>query len=174
MASQLTLGAAAPDMARFSECGLYRYELTRELGGDRTLLSIGLNPSTADATKNDPTLRKDIGFARRWGMGRVVKANAYAYRATKPRDMTIAEKNGVDIIGPDNNRTLTELAFRAVVSHGLVVVSWGGNITKERQLDMASLLCDFELWCFGSNNDGTPVHELYQPYTRKLVRWRHP
>lgn len=174
MTRQLQLGARRSDSARFSDCGLYRYELTRELGGDRVLASIGLNPSTADAEHNDPTLRKDIGFARRWRMGRLIKGNAYAYKATDPRDMERAAKAGIDIVGPDNNRTLVAIARLAKETGGFVVVSWGANIDPMRQHDVAALLSGVELWCFGTNLDGSPVHELYQPYSRELVRWRCP
>src|SRR4051812_40590931 len=59
--------------ATFSDDDVYRYELTRELGGMRPLVTCGLNPSTADASKNDQTIRKDIGFAKHWGCGRVLK-----------------------------------------------------------------------------------------------------
>lgn len=174
MTRQLSIGSRRPDSARFSECGTYRYELTREFGGARTLVSIGLNPSKADAERNDPTLRKDIGFAQRWGMGRVVKGNAYAYKATDPKDMLAAQRAGVDVVGPDNDRTLIALARLARDSGGIVVVSWGANIDPIRQHDLAMLLSDAELWCFGTNLDGSPVHELYIPYTRELVRWRCP
>lgn len=174
MTRQLAIGSTRPDTARFSECGLYRYELTRELGGDRTLVSIGLNPSTATDIEDDRTIAKDVGFARRWHMGRVVKGNAYAYKATFPIDMQRAAKAGIDIIGPDNNRTLIELVRLARSTGGIAVVSWGANIDPIRQHDVAALLSDVELWCFGTNLDGSPVHELYQPYSRQLVRWRCP
>lgn len=167
-----------PDTARFSPCGLYRYELTRELGGGATLVSIGLNPSIADADKNDPTIRKDIGFAQRWGLGRVAKYNANAYCATDPKSMLRAAKAGVDVIGPDNDRTLRIAAAAARDGGGKIVVSWGANIDGERQREIAAILTDFvnppTLWCFGTNLDGSPVHELYQPWTRELVEWRCP
>lgn len=171
--TQLSIGATRPNTARFSECGVYRYELTRELGGDRTVVFCGLNPSTADAELNDPTVRKDIGFAQRWGYGRILKINAYAYRATDPKDMARAAKAGVDIVGDDNNRTIAEAAQLARMG-GLLVVAWGANIDPIRQHDVAALLSDVDAWCFGTNLDGSPVHELYQPYSRELVRWRCP
>lgn len=173
VSQQLAFGSK-PNTARFSECGTYRYELTRELGGVLTLVSIGLNPSVATADDPDRTINKDIGFARRWQMGRVLKLNAYAYVAQDPGDMKRAAAAGIDVIGPDNNRTIVE-AVRFVKAHGgIVVVSWGQNIDPNRQHDMAALLSDIEVWCFGTNLDGSPVHELYQPYTRELKRWEHP
>jgi len=55
--------------ATISPCGKYRYFLSREIGQELGVATfIMLNPSTADATKNDPTIRKCMGFARKWGM----------------------------------------------------------------------------------------------------------
>lgn len=172
--AQLALGGMRPNTARFSPCGLYRYTLTRELGGGRTVVFCGLNPSTADANVNDHTVRKDIGFAQRWGYGRILKVNAYGYRATEPADMKRAAKAGVDIVGPENNEALIAAARLARSSGGLFVVAWGANIDPHRQHDVAALLSDVELWCFEINGDGSPKHELYIPYVRELQRWRCP
>jgi hypothetical protein len=173
--TQLELGIR-PNRARISPCGLYRYELTRELGGDRTLISIGLNPSTADAIEDDQTIEKDVGFARRWGCGRVLKLNAFAYRSRDPKAMARAAKDGVDIIGPEN-----DMWIRAAVGWpeihdepNLVVVSWGRNIDPERQRAMAALLAGVDVWCLGTNKDGSPTHELYLSYETPLVRWTCP
>ena len=71
-----------------SDDGLYRYILTRTW--DRSLPALVfcmLNPSTADATVDDPTIRKCIGFAQRLGYGGIIVVNLFAYRATKPREL---------------------------------------------------------------------------------------
>ena len=91
--------------ARISRCKRYRYELTRtwdEAAG--TCAFVCLNPSTADARVDDPTLRRCIGFAKSWGYGRVVMLNAYAYRATDPAEMLAASNP----IGPRMSRTAAE------------------------------------------------------------------
>ncbi len=168
-----------PNTARISECGLYRYDLTRELGGDRTLVSMGLNPSTADAIKPDPTITKDIGFATRWQCGRVLKLNAYAYRETKPKLMFAAAKAGVDIVGPDNDRTIREALVLVQMGLGILVVSWGRNIDPIRQREVADIIeaAGVDALCLGTNNNGSPVHELYQPYgagIERLSRWICP
>ena len=73
--------------AVISACGRYRYLLTRRVGpGTRAVTFIMLNPSTADATRDDPTIRRCIGFARSWGIGGVDVVNLFAFRATEPRD----------------------------------------------------------------------------------------
>src|SRR5215213_9378089 len=89
--------------ALFSACGRYRYLLTRQLGegalGQAKMATfIMLNPSTADATRNDPTIRKCIGFAQRWQCDTLQVLNLFAVRATLPRDMKRAD----DPVGPDN------------------------------------------------------------------------
>lgn len=163
-----------PNTARFSDDGVYRYELTRELGGERTLVACGLNPSVATADTNDQTIRKDIGFATRWGCGRILKINANAFCAQEPKVMAAAAKAGVDVVGPDNNRTIVEAVKLVRSTGGILLVAWGQNIDKHRQFDMAALLSGIEAWCLGTNQDGSPKHELYEPYDRELVLWKLP
>ncbi|HEU4345908.1 MAG TPA: DUF1643 domain-containing protein [Candidatus Binatia bacterium] len=81
---------------------------------------IGLNPSTADEKNDDPTVRRCIDFAKRWGFGAMCMTNAFAYRATDPKVM-LAQ---ADPVGPDNNVHLVNVAKEA----GLVVACWGNNI----------------------------------------------
>lgn len=86
--------------ANFSRCRRFRYALWREW--DATLpavMLIGLNPSTADANHNDPTIRRCIGFARDWGFGGVRVLNLFAFRATYPDDL----KAAADPVGPRND-----------------------------------------------------------------------
>ncbi len=85
--------------AVISECGRYRYVLTRQVGpGTRTATFILLNPSTADANNDDPTIRRCIGFARQWGCGKLTVLNLFAVRATDPQWMKAAS----DPVGPEN------------------------------------------------------------------------
>lgn len=159
--------------AVISPCGTYRYDLRRELGGTRPAVFIGLNPSVADAERDDNTIRRDIGFARHWHCGRVIKGNANAYRATKPAAMKRAAKAGVDIVGPDNDRYLREMLLLSKLCSGIVIVCWGNHIDLERQEEVWKLIvaCDVTPLCLGTNQNGTPVHELYQPYDRPLEPW---
>ena len=172
MSEQLALDRR-PDTARFSPCGTYRYELTRELGGDRPLVICGLNPSIATADKNDPTIRKEIGFAKLWGCGRLVKVNAYAYVATDPKDMRRAAKSGIDVIGPENDLRIREAVELARLTGGIVLVAWGKNIRPSRQAEISYVFGD-DAMCLGINNDGSPTHPLYIPYERPLVHWSCP
>src|SRR5919204_4199606 len=103
---------------RFSECRTWRYSLTRGLdGSDGTVAFVGLNPSTADETTDDPTVRRCIGFAREWGFARVEVVNVYAFRARDPRELWRAD----DPVGPDNDRILAQVLDGAE----LVIAAWG-------------------------------------------------
>ena len=89
--------------ATFSECRRYRYSLSRVWEwSDFQAVFVGLNPSTADESNDDPTIRRCIGFAKDWGFGGILMLNLFAFRATKPEDMKLAD----DPVGPDNDKTL--------------------------------------------------------------------
>lgn len=105
--------------AVISDCGTYRYELLRRW--DVTKPRVGwvmLNPSTADAEVDDPTIRRCMGFARAWGYGGIVVRNLYALRATDPRELW----KHPDPIGPDNRAHLREAGRDA-----LTICAWGSN-----------------------------------------------
>ncbi len=170
--TQLTLDGRT-DTAQFSTCGTYRYELTRQLGGDRPLLICGLNPSVATASKNDPTIRKEIGFAKLWGCGRLVKVNAYGFIATDPKVMKAARKRGVDVVGPHNDAIIRRAVDEAVAQNGIILVAWGRNIETTRQAEISYVFGDYAK-CLGVNEGGSPEHPLYVPYTRELQYWSCP
>ena len=174
------------DTARFSpdlgdaddeRSGLYRYTLSRALGPqDRVSVSIGLNPSTATAFKPDNTIGRDKTFARAWGCGMLWKFNAYAYRTKTPAVMNRARKAGVDIVGPENDRWIRWGCALVRETDGIFWVSWGANIDPDRQRQLAAIFADekVEPMCLGVNDDGSPVHELYQKTTATLRPWRCP
>lgn len=65
--------------ATFSKDRLYRYQLWRIWDESKPYMNvIGLNPSTADETKDDPTIRRCLGFAKAWGYGALRVADAEA------------------------------------------------------------------------------------------------
>lgn len=151
--------------ASFSPCRTFRYELYREwdptLG---TFVVIGLNPSTADETKDDPTIRRCIGFAQRFGCGRLVMLNMFAFRATEPRDMLAA----VDPVGPQNDDVLRKWAADPVAV--FTIAAWGAQGAPERVAELAAIFPRLE--CFGKNRDGSPKHPLYLPKTAPLLPFR--
>lgn len=152
--------------ATFSKCGRYRYALHRDarLGGEGDVLFVMLNPSTADATKNDPTTRRCIGFAQRWGFARLVIANLYAYRATVPVQLRQVE----DPVGPDNDEWIERLAQNAAE----VIVAWGAfaDASEDRIADVVRLIERTRVpRCLGVTQSGRPRHPLYVRYDQPRV-----
>lgn len=150
--------------AVLSDCGRYRYELARELGegvlADRagTCLFVMLNPSTADASEDDPTIRRCIGFAERWGFERLTVGNLFALRSTDPKELLGAD----DPVGPDNDQHLGELMAEA----DLIIAAWGASTRqvtahREAQFIKACRLFGFSLSCLGLTKERLPRHPLY-------------
>ena len=97
-------GAAVKRGAVLSPCGTWRYELPREWGNGNRLVVVMLNPSTADAEKDDPTIRRVIGFAKSHGFGNLLVLNIFALRSTDPDGLRVAQ----DPVGPDNDAHIHE------------------------------------------------------------------
>ena len=152
---------------------VYRYWLTRNLGGSRPLVVIGLNPSTADATKDDATIRKERGFAQRWGCTWLVKVNAYAIRATKPPDFEAYRKAGKDAIGaPWNDEAILAAARICEANDGIMLAAWGTNIEPRRAREVRALISSkVFVWTLGENKDGSPRHPLYLSYETPRSLW---
>jgi hypothetical protein len=161
--------AALPleDNAVISPCGLYRYVLTRQVGpGVRAATFIMLNPSTADATTDDHTIRKCIGFARRWGCGKLTVLNLFAFRATKPADM----KKATDPVGPENRAWFDRVL--ATPDDGLVVCAWGVHgAHRDQDRLVLGWLDRFGVrpHALAITKDGHPQHPLMLGYEAKLV-----
>lgn len=145
------------DIARFSKCRQFRYVLTREFDGDSTCLFVMLNPSTADADQDDPTIRRCIGFTKRQGFGRLEVVNLYAFRSTSPAGLSAASNP----VGPDNDAEIQEALERA----DLVVAAWGNNTGFDhgRVADVMTLIkrSAKPVKCFGLTKQGQPRHPLY-------------
>lgn len=150
-----------------SACGLYRYKLGRTWNPSvRPAAFVMLNPSVADAERDDPTIRRCIGFARSWGCGGIVVVNLFALRATDPLDLYCA----ADAIGPDNDRHILE----AVRDCSAIVAAWGVHgAFRDREADVRRLLADAELAvpvvCLGKTQAGFPRHPLYVKADAALI-----
>jgi hypothetical protein len=156
--------------AYFSECRAFRYWLLRVWDDRLPILGvIGVNPSTADETKNDPTIRKDMGFASRLGFGGILKLNVGAFRATDPRDW----RRATDPIGPEN--TALHLKIYAERFHvESMIAAWGKNGVYAQE-QCSAIAKEFpSLQCWGFNGDGTPKHPLMLSYTTKLQPFAQP
>lgn len=139
--------------AVISPCGAYRYRLSRVWDHHTLpLVWIMLNPSTADANVDDPTIRRCMAFSRRDGYGGIEVLNLFAFRATDPQNLKTAH----DPIGPQNDRWIKEVLH----PHHIVVAAWGTHGTYLgrggkvlRDLRDAGL----HVVCLGSK----PAHPLY-------------
>lgn len=155
--------------AVISECGLYRYSLSRIWDANLPLLAvIMLNPSTADGKKDDHTITKLITFAELHGFGGFIVVNLFAFRATKPTDM----KEAADPIGPMNDNHIS----MALLMCPVVLCAWGSNAKGHpREADIRQLLhlCGVHTVSLRVNKDGTPAHPLMLPYSCNLERY-HP
>lgn len=142
--------------AGLSPCGLYRYWLCRRW--DRTLPLVSwimLNPSTADHEADDPTIRRCMGFAERWGFGGIHVVNLFAYRSTEPTTLKLAD----DPAGPENDAQLVSAG-----QCGRIIAGWGvGGEINGRGKIVSKMLRDLgvKLECLGVTKIGHPKHPLY-------------
>lgn len=138
----------------FSDCRKFRYTLWRTWNPENLTYAmfIGLNPSTADETNDDPTVRRCIRFSKDWGYGALCMTNIFAYRATDPREMK-AQSNPV---GACNDSWLVEIWSRA----SIVIAAWGvhGEFLG-RDKEVFDRLPN--LHCLGTTKAGYPKHPLY-------------
>jgi len=156
--------------ALLSAYRLYRYRLWRcwdPTAGRCAFVMV--NPSTADESEDDATIRKCIGFAKRWGYGAIDVVNLFAWRST---DVT-ALLTAADPVGPENDEHLHEVMRGAL----RVVLAWGKHPPKVRRLVRARLdrleardwLAELgDVVTFGRNEDGTPRHPLMLAYATPL------
>lgn len=115
-----------------------------------------LNPSTADATKDDPTIRRCIGFAVRERFGGVEILNLFAFRATAPADL----KAAADPVGPDNDQHLRDLFAR----HRTILAAWGAHgahLGRAEAIIRLAANRGTTLTCLGRTARGHPRHPLY-------------
>lgn len=148
----------------FDVSGRYRYSLWRAWSAYHPKIAfVLLNPSTADEEKNDPTIRRCIGFARAWNFGSMEVVNLFAYRATDYRELFKIS----DPIGEENNHFLMQVVERC----STVVVGWGARGTLfDRDLQVMPLLAGRKnVYCLGITKDGQPRHPLYVKGDTRLV-----
>lgn len=140
--------------AKFSPCRVYRYTLWRIWGdGKRFVQFIGLNPSTADELKNDPTVRRCIIFAKDWGYDGMCMTNLFAYRSPSPQVM----KKQAEPIGEENDKYLMEIAASAE----LIVAAWGNHGKHRKRDDAIKEMFKSRLTCLATSDGGNPKHPLY-------------
>jgi len=150
-------GRVVRGTALFSACRTWRYTLVREWdGGSGTVLWLMLNPSTADAVRVDPTVRRAVTFAMRWGKARALIGNVFALRATSPEHLY----SHTDPVGPDNDAHLAAMAAQA----DLIVLAWGNHaLHGGRCRRIAELMLPHAAKCvlLATTKSGMPGHPLY-------------
>jgi hypothetical protein len=155
--------------ATISQCGRYRYELARtwvepdSAIADAYAVFIMLNPSTADASQDDPTIRRCISYARQWGMGGLVVVNLFAWRATDPRELY---EHPDEKIGEQNDEYIVANCRMARI----VVAAWGTRgALLDRGRQVRALVEDLHV--LRLTKDGHPAHPLYLPKFLDPIPW---
>lgn len=158
--------------AVIDETGKYRYLLTRTWDeSNPPAVFIMLNPSTADAEQDDPTIRRCIDFARRWDCGGIRVVNVFAFRATDPKELCKVK----DPIGPDNFMYIKE----AIMNAGIIIAAWGAAGPKmpkayEKVFEAVEESDITLIHCLGLTKSGHPRHPLYLSKTTLLKQMAGP
>lgn len=153
--------------AQISKDGMYRFSLHRWWGDGGRLFFVMLNPSTADAEVDDPTIRRCMGFARTLGFDGVSVLNLYAFRATKPADLWLAEE---PTGGQRNDDLLREVGL--IAKHQTVIAAWGSNARADRVARVTSWPGWDNVHALGLTKDGAPRHPLYLRADSQPSRFR--
>lgn len=143
--------------AQISEDGKYRYTLSRTWDNAKPILTwIMLNPSTADAEQDDPTIRRCINFSKAWGYGGIVVVNLFAFRATDPKKLPSSYE---DAIGIENDGVISINTLARDI-----VCAWGSNGSlhgRAYKVTKHLIASGKTLHCLGFTKDGSPKHPLY-------------
>jgi hypothetical protein len=161
----------AMNNAIISACGQYRYTLSRDSENWATgapAVFLMLNPSTADAMIDDPTIRRCRKFSDRWGMNGIVVVNLYALRSTDPAGLWEHK----DPVGPANDAYLLHIAHSAKQ----VICAWGANARQDRVEQVVQVLraAGAKMLCLGVTKQGMPKHPLYIRGDQPLTEWIAP
>ena len=154
--------------ARWSRCRRYRTALVREWdrSGARVAF-VGLNPSTADGSDDDPTSRRCIAFARREGAGSLVLLNLYGFRATRPAELWSASSP----VGPGTDRVMA----RELRCCTRIIACWGAVPARARARVEAVVArlrrTGLPVSALGFTRDGHPRHPLYLRKDTPLIAW---
>ena len=152
--------------AIISDCGKYRYALSR--GCDINYIPfVMLNPSTADAMEDDPTIRRCCGFAERFGYTGILVLNLYAYRATDPKELRKLSLE--EAMGPEYFEYWSWIAGRKIIC------GWGNNADK-RVVEYFWQFCQdngVKTYCLGVTKTNAPKHPLYLKADTQLQEWKY-
>lgn len=149
--------------AAVSDCGRYRWSLSRAWDRDPLKPWVGwimLNPSTADANVDDPTIRRCMGFSRGWGYAGMTVMNLFTLRATDPAELLAAwQPNGP----PEHQRRIDQMLVDLPGVCRLVIAAWGCDGShRGRDREVFDLFASrgLKLMCLGMTKNGHPKHPL--------------
>ena len=149
--------------ADFSRCRKYRYTLWRTWNESKPkVMFLGLNPSTADEVKNDPTVTRCIKYSQKWGYGGMYMMNIFAFRTTYPIEL----KKAKEPIGKDNNKWILTISKKV----DLCIAAWGNDGLYLNRSDKIKELVP-NLHCLKINSCGEPAHPLYLKANLKPIRF---
>lgn len=172
-------GVKVTRSATISDDGRYRYSLGRSWATlddtPRYLFYVMLNPSTADASRDDATILRCVGLARVHGYTGIHVMNLFALRATKPVDLWRQMDAGVDVVGPENDLGLRSLFLLAHELERPVVAAWGAAPkARKRIAEVCAMPYADTFHAFRLTASGMPWHPLYLPTECELTPWKIP
>jgi hypothetical protein len=159
--------------ATFSRCERYRYSLWRRWDASKpSVLFLMLNPSTADAANDDATIRRCVGFARRWDAGGIRVCNLYAFRATYPRELKGASLWAVD--APWEGGSCDRAIIAAASDAGRIIAAWGAWVGPypTRAMQVMDLLAGREVEALALTKDQRPRHPVRLGYAVEPLVYR--
>jgi hypothetical protein len=153
-----------------TRCGQFRYWLTRNWSNaGPVLVFIMLNPSTANAKIDDATIRKCMGFAKRFGFGGIAVVNLFAYRTRWPSELIGAQYP----VGELNDHHIKRIVGNALFNGGKVICAWGPSASRtNRPEEVMELLSGVKLYCLSKTKDGSPGHPLMLSYERPMLEYK--
>ena len=154
-----------------SKCGVYRYVLHRQWNdGDKRVVFLMLNPSTADATEDDPTIRRCVGYGQDWGLDGLTVVNLFPLRATDPTELR-AHQEPTEITKANLGYIESECYWNRPE---YVVCAWGtnGGLYRRDKIVLRALTeLGTNLTVLKRNEDGSPAHPLYLRKNLKPIAW---
>lgn len=153
--------------AVLSPDNVYRYLLTRRWRTGPLATFVMLNPSVADAKKDDPTIRRCVGFARTWGLAGIAVVNLYALVSTDPRGLWQA----LDPVGPENDAHIHRALFMARIYDSPVIAAWGVGARPERVQSVLRIENADRFSALRITKDGHPGHPARLRGDSPLAPW---
>jgi hypothetical protein len=169
-------------IARSAEIdGQFRWTLQRVWGAGANIVWVGLNPSTADDLRDDPTMLREISFSQAWGFGSLTKVNIFPFRSASPRDLCrwLGERDDPEVShAVARNHSVVKNVLRGST---IRIAAWGNNVQHaDLKSFLANIMINKNKWewhALGTNANGSPKHTLARgkhriPNDQRPIIWR--